>query len=77
MPDFKFVLDKDAVREWLRGEDVQGLVDGYAADLAAGLPEGYALDSRKTDRSVATIHAESPSARADNNKNNTLLKVLG
>ena len=77
MANVRFEPDWYGIREFLRSDDTQRLVDGIAAGMMAGLPSGYAQEARKTNRSVATIHAESRAARADNLKNNTLLRLLG
>lgn len=56
-----FRLDSAGVREILRGEEVRGLIDGLAQDVADNVkvlvPSGTTIEVRKytTDRGAATV----------------------
>ena len=76
MANVRVELDRAGVRELLLSGEAQACVDSYAAARMARLSKGYAQESRKTDRSVATIHAATREARQDNLKNNTLARLV-
>lgn len=74
----KFVLDKKGVRELLKSSEIQQECMNRAVAAAGQCGEGYAAEPRNyPERSGAAVRAVTYSARRDNLKNNTLLKVVG
>lgn len=74
----KFKLNRAGVRELLKSEVVQAECGKYAQDMfssLAGTP-GYAIEKRNyPERAGYALTAKEYPAIADNQKNNTLLKV--
>ena len=73
----KIELNHSAIRELLRGEDVQNALSSRANSIKSKLGEGYETDIYVgKNRANASIKAESKEAKRDNKKNNTLLKAM-
>lgn len=77
MSKAKFVLNRQGVRELLRGEEMQAVLNAYAATVKSNCGDGFARDSHVgKNRANAMIYAETKEAVAKNYENNTLLKAL-
>lgn len=73
----KIELNNSAIRDLLRGEDVQNALSSRANLIKSKLGEGYETDIYVgKNRANASIRAESKEAKRDNKKNNTLLKAM-
>lgn len=73
---FKFVLNRSGVSELLKGEEIQGVLDGYASDIQSRAGEGYGKDSYVgKNRANSMVYTDSYEAWKDNMRNNTLLKA--
>lgn len=70
-------LNYAGVREVLRSDGVQSVLNEYAGNVLNRLSDGYEMEERKTDRAVAVVYAATPKARRDNSKNNSLIKAGG
>ncbi len=78
MSDVKIVLNSAGVRELLRSEEIQAACTQEAMKIKQRLGKGYAVSShRGKNRVNASIYTKDPRAKADNLKNNTVLKALG
>lgn len=75
----RFVLDKKGVRELLQSEQMAEGLNYYADKILSRVGEGYAKSDARIEKTRADVivYADSRSARADNSRNNTLLKALG
>lgn len=75
--DFKFELNRKGVRELLRGEEMQNLLNEKASAASTSCGEGYKSDIHiGVNRANAMVYADSYEAKRDNLKNNTILKNL-
>ncbi len=73
----KFELNRDGVRQLLRGSEMQKVLKTHANQTASACGAGYKADTFVgTNRANASVYAESHSAKRDNLKNNTILKNL-
>lgn len=74
---FKFELNRDGVRDLLRGKAMQEHLGNKARTAAASCGAGYEASTYVgKNRANASISAESHKAKKDNLKNNTILKNL-
>lgn len=74
---FKFELNRDGVRDLLRGKAMQEHLGNKARTAAASCGAGYESSTYVgKNRANASISAESHKAKKDNLKNNTILKSL-
>lgn len=74
---FEFELNKPAVREFLRGQEMQSFLGEKASKISARCGEGYKSDVYVgTNRANSMISADTFLAKRDNLKNNTILKAL-
>lgn len=77
MSKFKFELNKSSVRELLRGQETQAMLDGKAKEALSSLKEGYESDVYQgRNRANAMIWADTYQAKKDNLENNSILKSL-
>ena len=77
MSKLKFELDKAGVGQLLKSQEMQGVLNGYAAGIAARAGEGYEMDTFVGfDRAHAIVKPVTSEARQDNLENNTLLKAV-
>lgn len=75
--EFKFELNREGVRDLLRGEEMQNLLNEKAITTSTSCGEGYKSDIYVgVNRANAMIYADSYEAKRDNLKNNTILKNL-
>lgn len=78
MANFKFVLNKDGVRELLKSQEMMEICKTYASSALATLGDGYSVNSYTGANRVNTeITADTYAARKDNSENNSILKSLG
>ncbi|MFM1580727.1 hypothetical protein ABGF48_00735 [Helcococcus bovis] len=74
---FKFELNKKGVSELLFSEEMNSMLNIYANNISGKSGKGYEGQVvRSGDRLKTLVVAKTKSAKRDNNKNNTLLKVL-
>jgi len=77
MADVKIVLNRSGVRELLRSPEMLQICEEHAGDVLGRCGDGYKTDSRTGKNRVnAMVYADTCQARADNLKNNTILKAL-
>lgn len=77
MSKFKFKLRGEGVKELLKGEAMQGILDQQATDIRNRCGPGYEQDVRiGRKRANAMVWAETFKAKNSNKKNNTLLKAF-
>lgn len=75
--DIKIELNHDGVRALLRSPEMLAVCEGKAREIRARLGDGYGVDSRTgTGRVNAEVRAETPRARRENYRENTILKAL-
>lgn len=73
----KVTLKSSGIRKLLRSDEVLQECKDYAYRARARLGDGYSVNYRKGKvRANAEIAAESPEARRENLKKNTLLKAV-
>lgn len=74
---FKFRLNRKAVGDLLKSDEMKTVVDEYATAIKNRCGEGYENDSYKGKTRVnAMVYADTPQAKRDNIKNNTILKAV-
>ena len=74
----KFVLNRAGVRALLQSAEIQQACREQAEEIAGKAGEGYAVDTYVgQNRANASVYPETAAARADNLRNNTLLKAMG
>ena len=77
MSKVKIELNSSGIREMLRSEEMQAVLEEQASKIAGRCGAGYAHDTYLTGgRAVASAFAESPEAIRDNLDNNTILRSL-
>ena len=82
MPDFKFELDREGVRELLLSDEMSDVLKSYAEPVAAAanseVSDGFQITTKKGQkRAQARVTATTYHAAAHNSKHHTLLKALG
>lgn len=78
MAKIKIVLNRAGVAELMRSEEMQGILAEYGEAVAGRAGEGFIGEAKVYKRRAAfNIKADTPKARAQNLKHNTLLKALG
>lgn len=77
MSKFRFELNREGVRELLRGAEMRSVIAAEASSIAGRAGEGYASDVKiASTRVYANVYPASKEAASDNYKNNTLEKVI-
>lgn len=77
MPKTVIKLNSDGIRELLRSAEMEAICKEYAGAIHGRCGSGYATDSyRGKNRVNAMVWAETSAAKADNSKNNTILKAI-
>ncbi len=77
MSNVKIKLNRSGIRELLQSSAMQQICREHAEKAKARCGDGYEMDSRVgRNRANAMIWANTPAARRDNMKNNTILKAL-
>ena len=76
---FKFELNQDGVAELLKSEEMQAVLESYAADVAKNAGPGYEpttyVGKSRANVSVR-VAAVTEEAEQDNYENNTLLRSI-
>lgn len=73
----KFVLNEAGVRELMKGEDMQRVLESYGKEVLARTGEGYKKNAMVgRNRANVMVYADSVRAKRDNLKNNTLTKAI-
>lgn len=74
----KVELNYKGFNELRKSPEMQSVLAEHGQRILGTLPEGYEGNVRAHQkRAVFYIYADSPEAKADNLKNNTLLKAIG
>lgn len=78
MSKLKFELNRDGVKALMKSSEMMEVCEDYANKALSRLGDGYEVSTMvgKT-RCNAQITAVTHKARADNSKNNSILKALG
>lgn len=78
MAKMKFELNSAGVVELMKSAPMQVILNEYGAKTASRAGDGYLVeDVMSGDRAKVFVRADTPEAKRDNLKNNTLLKALG
>lgn len=73
----KLELNRDGVRELLRSNEIREAVSESAEKIRGRCGDGYETDTfTGRNRVNASVYADTPKAKRDNPKNNTLLKAM-
>lgn len=73
----KFVLNKEGVRELMKSEPMQAIIQSHVSRVMNNAGPGYSGDTRAgKNRAVGLVRVASKEAYKDNLENNTLLKSL-
>lgn len=68
----------DVADQLLKSKEIYSIVEGLANDIAGQAGEGYSVSMKVTKTRVrANISPKTPAAKADNERNNTLLRAMG
>lgn len=77
MSKFRFELNMAGVRELLKSNKMQKILDEHASNTLNRLGDGYEKENYVAEtRAVSQVAATSSSARDENSENNTLLKAV-
>lgn len=77
MSNAKFKLNRKAVGDLLKSEEMQKVLENKATEIRNRCGDGYSQDVFVgKNRANAMVSAESFQAKHDNMKNNTLLKAV-
>lgn len=77
MNNFKFELNSAGVKELLKSEEMKSILNQEAESVLNKCGPGYVKSVYSgRNRANASVRAESPKAKIDNNKNNSLLKAI-
>lgn len=78
MGNVRIELNSEGVRSLLRSREMMKICEEHALQARSKLGAGYEVTTHTGKNRVnASIHAETPEARKDNLKNNSILKALG
>lgn len=73
----KFELNSQGVVDLLRSSEMQTVIEGYTSDIKNRAGEGYVHDVQvNPGRAHGLVYADTYQAKADNLRNNTLLKAV-
>lgn len=77
MANFKFVLNREGVRELLRSKEMRDVCSDYANSALARLGSGYEVTTHTgANRVNAEVAAETFAAKRENLRSNTILKAV-
>lgn len=79
MSKFKFELNRKGVSDLMKSEPMRNVLDSYANAVQKRAGNGYEAKVARPNktRAGAVVMATTYQAKADNSRNNTLLKALG
>ena len=75
MSDFKFVLNREGVRELMQSQEMVDVLTEFADQVATRAGEGYSVYIGKT-RANVSVRTDTDEAAADNLDHNTLEKSI-
>jgi hypothetical protein len=75
MSDFKFVLNRDGVRELMQSQEMQDVLVDFAGQVAERAGDGYSVYVGVT-RANVSVGTATEKAAADNLDRNTLEKAI-
>lgn len=74
----KFELDSNGVRQLLQSAEVRDVCERAAGQALRTLGSGYTTDTRTgRNRIRVEVRADTPEAKRENRKNNSVLKAVG
>ena len=77
MSKFKVELNKAAVKELLKSQEMQNILTEKASGIRNRCGDGYSQDIHVgKNRANAMVKADTAKARSDNSENNTILKAV-
>ncbi len=77
MANFKFVLNREGVRDLLRSKEMMDICSDYANSALGRLGSGYEVTTHTgANRVNAQVAAETFAAKRENLKSNTILKAV-
>lgn len=77
MAKVKIELKSAGVKELLKSKEMLSICEEHASRILNSCPSGYEMDSHTGPNRVnAMVYASTYQAKADNLKNNTLLKAV-
>lgn len=77
MANFKFVLNREGVRDLLRSKEMMDICSDYANSALGRLGSGYEVTTHTGQNRVnAQVAAETFAAKRENLKSNTILKAV-
>lgn len=77
MTNFKFVLNREGVRDLLRSKEMMDICSDYANSALGRLGSGYEVTTHTgANRVNAQVAAETFAAKRENLKSNTILKAV-
>lgn len=77
MSKVDFKLNRSGVRELLKSQEMQAMLNEKASGIRNRCGVGYSNDVRAgKNRAIAMVKADTPEARNDNSENNTILKAV-
>lgn len=77
MSKMQFKLNRGGVKSLLQSTEMQGVLTGYASDIKNRCGDGYEQDVFVgKNRANAMVSASTYQAKADNSRNNTILKAV-
>lgn len=78
MDDFRIELNESGIIELLTSREMKNLCKQYASQALAQLGDGYSMSEHTGPKRVnVEISADTPKAKKENLKDNTILKALG
>ena len=77
MSSLKVVLNQSGVRQLLKSAEMRAICEEHAAKIQGRCGVGYEMESYTEEtRAVAEVRAVTYQAKADNARNNTILKAV-
>ena len=77
MSKFKFELNRAGVRALMQSDEMQSILKDKADNALISLGEGYKSDIHVgKNRANAMVYADTYQAKADNMRNNSILKAV-
>ena len=78
MSNFKFVVNDEGLKELMKSEAAQNIVNGYGAQVLAYCGDGYEMQNGiGVARAGSRVVPATPHAYYSNRKHKTLQKALG
>lgn len=79
MAKVKFKLNLPGLNALMKSSEMQGILTDAATRIAGAAGDGYEVEGAHPIHfvGIAAVHAATPAARRDNDKNSTLQKAAG